>query len=44
MYHMSAQGVDERMVNVHYYYYIGSLSLSNVGWAVYSACSGTTEQ
>ena len=22
MYHVSAQGVDERMVNVHYYYYI----------------------
>ena len=21
MYHVSAQGVDERMVNVHYYYY-----------------------
>ena len=21
MYHMSAQGVDERMINVHYYYY-----------------------
>ena len=22
IYHMSAQGVDERMINVHYYYYI----------------------
>ena len=22
MYHVSAQGVDERMINVHYYYYI----------------------
>ena len=23
MYHVSAQGVDERMINVHYYYYLG---------------------
>ena len=22
MYHVSAQGVDERMINVHYYYYV----------------------
>ena len=22
MYHVSAEGVDERMINVHYYYYI----------------------
>ena len=22
MYHVSAQGVDERMINVHYYYYL----------------------
>ena len=22
MYHVSAQGVDERMMNVHYYYYL----------------------
>ena len=22
MYHMSAQGVDERMINVHYYYIV----------------------
>ena len=22
MYHVSAQGVDERMLNVHYYYYL----------------------
>ena len=21
MYHVSAEGVDERMINVHYYYY-----------------------
>ena len=32
MYHVSAQGIDERMINVHYYYYyvisvaIGSIS------------------
>ena len=25
MYHVSAQGVDERMINVHYYYYGGLL-------------------
>ena len=23
MYHVSAQSVDERMINVHYYYYVG---------------------
>ena len=23
MYHVSTQGVDERMINVHYYYYLG---------------------
>ena len=32
MYHVSAQGVDERIINVHYYYYyynnVGFLSLS----------------
>ena len=22
MYHVSAQGVDERMINIHYYYYL----------------------
>ena len=22
MYHVNAQGVDERMINIHYYYYI----------------------
>ena len=26
MYYVSAQGVDERMINVHYYYYKGKLS------------------
>ena len=25
MYHVSAQGVDERMINVHYYYYYGDV-------------------
>ena len=24
MYHVSAQGIDERMINVHYYYYYQS--------------------
>ena len=27
MYHVSAQGVDERMINVHYYYYCLSIIL-----------------
>ena len=26
MYHVSAQGVDERMINVHYYYYYYNLT------------------
>ena len=32
MYHVSAQGVDERMINVHYYYYdvAGKTSLDKV--------------
>ena len=31
MYHVSAQGIDERMINVHYYYYsVDTLSASNV--------------
>ena len=29
MYHVNAQGVDERMINVHYYYY-------KMGESVYS--------
>ena len=29
MYHVSAQGVDERMINVHYYYYYYGVSLIN---------------
>ena len=32
MYHVSAQGVDERMINVHYYYIIiTTRHKSNVG-------------
>ena len=27
MYHVSAQGVDERMINVHYYYYYVPISV-----------------
>ena len=26
MYHVSAQGIDERMINVHYYYYLCTVS------------------
>ena len=29
MYHVSAQGIDERMINVHYYYYY---YMASVGW------------
>ena len=28
MYHVSAQGIDERMINVHYYYLAWTLVLS----------------
>ena len=28
MYHVSAQGVDERMINVHYYYYYYYIHIS----------------
>ena len=28
MYHVSAQGVDERMINVHYYYYYECCAIS----------------
>ena len=31
MYDVSAQGVDERMINVHYYYYIKLLQFSSHG-------------
>ena len=30
MYHVSAQGVDERMINVHYYYYSYRLSQGEI--------------
>ena len=26
MYHVSTQGIDERMINVHYYYYLKQIS------------------
>ena len=28
MYHVSAQGVDERMINVYYYYYYDYVSIN----------------
>ena len=34
MYHVSAQGIDERMINVHYYYY------SACRWSVIRGLSG----
>ena len=35
MYHVSAQGVDERMINVHYYYYFLPPSFASmVGWVM----------
>ena len=40
MYHVSAQGVDERMINVHYYYYEASsrtLRVGSASWAMNSA-------
>ena len=41
MYHVSAQGVDERMINVHYYYYFNSSldSLSNKNNNVHLLCA-----
>ena len=30
MYHVSTQGVDERMINVHYYYYYSQKGLTAV--------------
>ena len=30
MYHVSAQGVDERMINVHYYYYVRQTHLQTL--------------
>ena len=35
MYHVSAQGVDERMINVHYYYSIRIINLSKHEFLVY---------
>ena len=32
MYHVSAQSVDERMVNVHYYYYLAHGMLFSFGY------------
>ena len=38
MYHVSAQGVDERMINVHYYYYsTASWPPSDCGTALHDA-------
>ena len=37
MYHVSAQGVDERMINVHYYYYYYSQCLCLYGVTVYGS-------
>ena len=31
MYHVSARGVDERMINVHYYYYVQTSVRNFVG-------------
>ena len=30
MYHVSAQGVDERVINVHYYYYVSQQPYQSV--------------
>ena len=30
MYHVSAQGVDERMINVDYYYYVAKIHLRSL--------------
>ena len=40
MYHVSAQGVDERMINVHYYYFVTRLYDCAVGfWDLEIQCS-----
>ena len=37
MYHVSAQGVDERIINVHYYHYVKNLKIVNsVGLAMHN--------
>ena len=35
MYHVSAQGIDERMINVHYYYYynVGGVIIGGIGYS-----------
>ena len=37
MYHVSAQGVDERMINVHYYYCYTSLALQRQRKSLYTS-------
>ena len=37
MYHVNIQGVDERMINVHYYY-LYFITVCVVGWG--AACGG----
>ena len=45
MYHVSSQGVDERMINVHYYYYLISLMRRKVtDDLLYSAILRSLEQ
>ena len=41
MYHVSAQGVDERIINVHYYYY--NYNYNKVGFSL-SPCRCQTPQ
>ena len=31
MYHVSAQGVDEHVISVHYYYYYSGVTLPSAG-------------
>ena len=38
MYHVSAQGVDERMINVHYYYYCLVFYLRNANKQTKQLC------
>ena len=45
MYHVSAQGIDERMINVHYYYYYFEVpnwfKFSNYGYInSFEKCTG----
>ena len=41
MYHVSAQGIDERMINVHYYYYYYNVVLLNSIIYVHLSSNGT---